>query len=495
MSATETVACFQFEEKELGREATKDEMNELMKSLYGSSRGRQTKRALLESAEQLELEKTRPQGSVTARSTMQALDARLGGPSNGAQTQTGFDPVLSPRRAASPPAKRTMVHRTPPRVGSPRAEGASVLRPAGIGRAVTSISPRMPSIQVINTFSISWTEEGSILEENEAMENGFLNGIKNMQDSSRIEMTVVNGASRVGKFSFAQVSVDGKACVWKDLVPGEVVAAAGNSQFSSVATRDGHIIMYTPRGRRRCPPICIGSGISYFQCSISKGSTLMVVSTSGKMRVFDVMDLSVKMEADLSSILEGSREVFNVTLSSSGVPTVILNEFSAYSWHFGLSSWVKVADEAVAISSFYPVAPIRGQGEVSALQSKARQDNALRNTELLGQNSSTASIRFHTSRNHLEDSIMIAANLGSYDEFKAFLASYAHLLADYGDENRLRELADDLIVGKFTGKQAFERELVESVVLPAVATNRNLAPLLQRCKGIIDDLKIARHEN
>lgn len=488
----ETVACLQFDTSELGPVATQDEIKELMKSLYGSSGGRQTKRTLLESAEQLELEKAKSMHAEHhVKSTIQVLDARLGGGESG-MTQTGFGPATSPK-----PSSQNLMPKKKAKVIEAQENGVKEAERTKGGNVVDKTVPptdqlplslvSLPPLPEIPSFSISWQEESSIVEENIALSRDFTHGIEHFNQSKRTTLSVVNEVHQVAGHSFAQIKVSSTDNTWYDLVEGKVVAAVGTYSYCAVATAHGHIIVYSQNGRRKCCPVCIGSGIS--NLSSTSENVFLTVSTAGKVRVFDAIDMKELLEADLGPILEGKRAIIDITLSDTGNPLITMNDSSAYVWHHEMKSWMKVLDDSLIVSNFYPLAPTRGQGEVGALQSRARKDSRLDSAALLGRSTSTQAVRYHTSRNHLEGMLATSATLKSFDEFQTFLMSYCKFLVDNRDEARLLELADDLIAGQLTGDTIRERLLTRSVLLKAMASHRDLSGLLHRCEGILKDIE------
>jgi len=486
-SADKSVATFQFEEKELGPVATKEEMDSVMKSLYGSAQGRQTKRALIESADQLALE---DKAAPPVRSAIQALDARIS--SSDGVTQTGFGPSspLGPEKAAAqttmpPPKKR----RTPEEANN--ASPSKDTRAAGVNHSEVSVlntTTHLPCLPELKSFTASWQKEQTIAEANSMLSRDFAQGIEAM-GKNRVILHVTNESYKVSQYSFAQVKVSGPEIDWCDIVRGSVVAAIGSKDFCAVATSDGHIILYSHNGRRKCAPICIGSGISNFALASSNPRVFLAVSTSGIMRVYDAVEMKEMSETNLASILEGKRTVIDVSLSSTGSPMVATSDSCAYVWHSGLKSWTKIMDASTCLSNFYPLANLSGQGEVNNIQSRARKDCTAQSALLLGRTNATNVARYHVSRSHIEGNLVAAASLKSTEEFKNFLMSYAQLLVDSRDEARLKELSDDLILGKMTGSIEFERTLLKDIVIPVLVAHRDFSQLVQRCQDIISDVQ------
>ena len=507
-SADKTVGCFQFEENELGPVATKEEMDAVMKALYGSTSGRQIKRNLIESAEQLALEKTAAAVAAVApvKRTLDALDARISGaPSSsaaavGAVTQTGFGP-LSPSKMEQqqrqgqvlPPLKKRAVDVDVVDGDRGEMEQYNVTTTSdGVDRACnysTYDGIYLPSIPVLESISSSWQTSGALRELHALMSRNFADGVQSMKENQAV-LVAKNKSIKVGGCDYCQIKVSYPNGSWNDLVQGDVVAAAGSKRFCVVATADGHLLMYTPGGRRKSAPICIGSGISNLTVSPSNSDLMMTVSTSGVMRVYNVVEMKQVFETRLASILEGKREVIDVALSKSGSPLVTMSDSSAYVWHSGLNSWSKVMDSSMRISNFYPLSHMMsGQGEVNGLQSRARKDDSSHSHVLFGSGSSANLARYHVSRTHIEGNISTAVALGSRGELESFLKSYCHLLVESHDESRLTELSDDLIRGIVSGDVEFDHSMIKAVLIPSMVMERSLSKLVQRCQDMMNDLE------
>lgn len=493
-SADKSVACFQFEESELGPVASKDDMDAVMKALYGSAGGRQTKRSLIESADQLALEKASAAAPVS--SAIQALDARI--QSSDGVTQTGFGPSSPGAGAskhplqpiASPPKKKKVLQENAisPDKRTPERQGKGSSDDPLAEYLIPSTAPSLPPLPQVQSLLASWGKDKTIAEEHIILSRDFAPSADAI-GKNRVLLSVTNNCCKVSRYTFAQVKVSGPQINWQDLVKGNIVAAIGSKNFSAVATSDGHIILYSPNGRRKCAPICIGSGISNIALAPSNPSVFLTVSTAGIMRVYNAVEMIELAEANLAAILEGKRTIIDVTLSNAGSPMVSTSDSSAYIWHSGLKSWAKIMDASTCISNFYPLANISGEGEVNNLQSRARKDSSVQSAVLLGRSSSTNLARYHISRSHMEGNLSAAASLDSTKEFEKFLTSYSQLLVQSKDELRLKELTDDLINGVMTGDVSFERKMLKDVVLPSMGAERDFSKLVQRCQDMISDLQ------
>lgn len=283
------MACVQFGEEELGSAASSEEFADVMKQLYGAAGGRPGKRVFAESAEQLDLEENpdpksplapraalttvtpqqaaAPAGPSTAngvpKDPLAALDARLGGRmAAGAVTQTGFGGGPAAEGAAAPAARKGIVARRadaelmppPPSAGKP-------LVPAAKRLAVETVQPSR------GAGSRAAPQSAVVLSapEPRATIRVMLGTTTPLIGSGSIphELHVANKPG-AGGTSVAEVCLmHGDQPAWNDALPSAVIAATGTTAFSAVATADGHLIMYTPAGRRKAPPLRLGAGIEH----------------------------------------------------------------------------------------------------------------------------------------------------------------------------------------------------------------------------------------
>ena len=507
-SADKSVACFQFDESELGPVATKDELAQLMLDLYGSTNGKPGSRRLVETAELLALEQRNIKDAAakggnqmdgkTARTAIQALDARMGdgavgfgsGPSvagagaganlNAADVvrgQNGLHMQPASKLRAEPSASRGA------KASTPQKRARDLPQREQVSRAALAPLPKKTSL------TYSWNLEDPTTDELLGdVATSFLDAMKR----GRAVLTATNDVCTVAQCNFSQIRVEGPDGTWSDLIRGSVVSAVGSREYCVVGMADGHVLVYSPSGRRRCPPLCVGSGISRMIKSTARSEDNMnriaVVSTSGVLRVVDPVGLRQVAKIDLVPVLEGGRTIVDLALSSSGSPLVSLSDSSAYTWDANLACWTQVLDESTVISDFYPLSNKPGEGDVGNLQSKAR---ASAQAALLGSSNKVSNARYHVSRSHLEGNLSAAVAIGSKREVDSFLKSYALLLVQSDDEMRLKGLIDDLICGKITGDEVYDRNLLKGCVIPVMISHRQHAKLVERCQDILNDLGVA----
>ncbi len=590
-SSDGTVACLQFEKSELGEVATAEDMSEVMKALYGSNTGRAQKRAFAESAAQLELEEkvhgARPALAPVAGQQQQqqqvqkqqqvvaaakpplppsapaapaadplaALAARLGGgtAATGAVTQTGFGAIqeaaaaakrAAPEQSMPPPsssgALATVNTQSAKRArleieARPAAPGTTAVVPAGTTPVTTTAAAfRLAALRPFSSHRVILGSLPPLIPSTGNQKRG-----KNAATPVIHELQIVNkdNGRGGGAGSYAEVClVQGDTPKWHDVIPGAVVAAAGTPFFSAIATSDGHVQLHTPAGRRAAPPLRVGAGIALMT---SSGTRLLVVSTSGRIKLYDALSLEEIMEAELAPLLEGGAGVLDVQLSqgnqdhggnsgnsdgdeipnssnssstTGSVPIVTLNDASAYIWHSKLRTWIRVADDSLATSRFAPMPRVPGQGELADVQADALSNSGRPSARLVGGSGAAATLaQQRLARGVAECNLAAAEMLGSGEEYKAWLGTYARSLAETGDEERLRELADSLL-GPPPGSNDHEQQhqqrqqpgawvptimgmskrgLLREVVLRETARNRSLGGLLQRCSQALDEIEAA----
>ncbi|KAG7673463.1 hypothetical protein Ndes2526B_g03087 [Nannochloris sp. 'desiccata'] len=481
-----------------------------------------------------------------------ALAARLGGgpAATGAVTQTGFGAV---QEAAAAGGKRGAFEQTmsPPSssvgaagalatvnnqgVKRPRLEvearaaaaAPAVVPAAAEGALPTTAVAAAVRLAALRPFSSHRVVLGALPPLIPSIGNKKRGGGKDASAPVIHELQIVNKDNgRAG--AYAEVClVQGDTPKWHDVIPGAVVAAAGTPFFSAIATSDGHVQLHTPAGRRAAPPLRVGAGIALMT---SSGTRLLVVSTSGRIKLYDAVSLEEIMEAELAPLLEGGAGVLDVQLSqrsssssdggdngdarpnTSGacVPIVTLTDANAYIWHTKLRTWIRVVDDSFATSRFAPMPRVPGQGELADVQADALSGMGRPAARLVGGSGAAATLaQQRLARGVAECNLMAAEMLGSVNEYKAWLGTYARSLAETGDEERLRELADSLL-GPPPGSNDLEdgaqghsgawvprvlgmakRELLRDVVLRETASNRSLGGLLQRCSQALDEIEAA----
>lgn len=547
VSSDGTVACLQFETSEFGKPATDAETDEVIRLLYGSARGRSARRVLAESADQLEMEFTTPshgvngearihnskirkgtdrsrherahnnalmplplaqQQSQRSTGTMQALDARLEGDSiQGGVTQTGFGSTSFERRsvegtihkgttaaslAMPPPAPRPslggdqgqrQIKRARINIGamSPakdgRKDGAQLCQPVLLRAPSVQPSLRIPLGKFPAFFSIGRSSDSRYAEIHITNKKEGVGSIPRVQSKHQAEASMI---------------LDGRL-VWNEVIQGSyVVAAAGTHLFSALATDDGHIFVYSPKGRRITAPFRAGSGIAFLAAGASAGDDilhdgdasnadrrLLLITTSGMLRVIDAVSLKHVAAADVSPILIDGVTIQDARFTVSGAPVVSLSNATAYTWDDDLQGWLRIADESMTLSRFSPMMNMAILGDVGSVQSTTLAGVGMP----IAAGSSFASTAAQISRGHVETNLAAAIVMESPKEYLHWLKSYVKLLTDQADKGRLEELCQALL-GRPSGSGPDpwnpevlgmpKRDLLKTVVAEQIRQNREL---------------------
>jgi protein HIRA/HIR1 len=531
-SSDGTVACLQFEASELGCAATDEEMAEVMRELYGSAGGRTTKRAFIESAEQLDLEARAPPlatsppahgkaGSVSRPAlapvpqqakpmeALDALDARLGGgpQATGAVTQTGFGEgpsqppgtsnalQLMPPPAPRPPAGVASVERQP-QAKRARLQPAAAAAPTAAATAGggSNVSPVMLApLKPVAELRMCLGECPQILV-NPRVPAPFLDlhaVNRNLRDTKSKERDRILGGKPRAE---VRVMKNGQL-LWADVIPGAAVGIAGTSKFSAVATSDGHVILYTPKGRRASAPLCVGAGISLLAAGDASGSRLLVLNTQGTLRVLDAITLRQIMTADLSALVAGGCTVIDAKLTQAGAPLVSLSNHTMYAWSHDLQCWLRIADDSMAASRYAPTMQLRANGEVGTAQAAAMVGVGVPHATGIGGAKGVA-VALALSRGHAECSLAASEALGSAEEYEHWLRTYVRCLVESQDRDRLEELSDSFMGG--AGEDATwqshvlgfsKRKLLKDIVLPEIARNLALGAVFERCNNALSEVE------
>lgn len=496
VSSEGSVACLQFEPSEIGKPASKDEIDEVMKSLYGSAKGRPTRRVFAESADQLERDaphhdkaaspKAHPRVPFNERiqmasneqsrhpmlheqspanGTLTALNARLGGDSGQhGFTQTGFgsaDMNREPNQIQSSTAMPPPAPRYPPQTGAeltdlPEYQPNKRVRldlvcSAAARRKMNETMKEaslLQELKICPSLRIPLGEFPRFFSTNRAPSSHYL------------EMHVVNKKEGIGSIPHVQpkhqaeisMMMDGKLA-WTDLISGSyVVAAAGSHLFSALVTDDGHIYIYSPNGRRKTAPFKAGSKVAFLTASASPGHRireeefsnaarrLLFITTTGILRVIDAVSLQHVAAADVSPLLLDGHSIVDARLTMHGIPVVSLSNCTAYTWNNDLQSWVRIADESMTLSRYAPMISMPNMGEVGAAQASALASTGMP----IASGSSFASAAAQISRGHVETNLAASIVMESPDEYCHWLRTYAKILSENGDKDRLDELCQEL---------------------------------------------------
>ena len=276
--------------------------------------------------------------------------------------------------------------------------------------------------------------------------------------------------------------------LWTAALPHAVTLLAGNSAFAAATCSDGSLYLFTPAGRRACPPLlpCAG-GVAALAADLSH--SLLVVGAHGEVLVFSniphqprcalrctATPLLHRMPAlagdgDGADAARIAPRLLDATLLTGRRPLLLLPH-GAYTYSEALQSWLAMGDEAFTLSEHrsalpppLPAAsmppslpfanarryqqPSRGPPSLSALQANhgVASGRFGINPARLAASMAAAPAEHQrlVSMGHVEHQLEAARTLGNPDEYSHWLRAYAGLLAQHVAVRPIRELCDDLI--------------------------------------------------
>eukprot|EP00887_Chlorella_sp_A99_P002134 scaffold21.g2134.t1 len=505
-SSDGTVAVMQFEESELGKAATREELELVLANLYGAGRGKVGRKRLIpESAAQLAAEEealsspladllghelgapTAPAAALAAGSSAQqgkrppdqplqpsakpntfdavaALDARLSGRMGraGGETQLGFGSAApaagratagKKRAAPEPDASASQLMPPPPPRATASGRGAEVkcarVEPVPAGAPAQAAPLDAAAVASAKSAILRLPEPPGEL----TIPLGSLPSLFDEPQGGEAagptrELRVVNRL-RGGPGGQAQADVqcsEGHTVKWTDSVRGLAVAACGTPNFAAVGTSDGQLLIYSRAGRRLTAPLKLGAGVARLACD--DGWRLLALTTSGAVRLLDVGAMRALLTTSLVPLLEGGSAVLDLRLSRSGLPIVTLSNAYAYTWSRDLESWLCVADDSCATSQFAPMLRLGNPGELANLQAdalRAALPTSGSGVAVAALLPASAAQQRQASRCHLEANLAGALALRSQQEYRRWLVAYVRFLTEHGEHDRLAEVCDSLL--------------------------------------------------
>lgn len=490
VSSDGKVACMQFDERELGSAATEEEMTEVMQSLYGSrlaGKGGRRK-ALVESAEQLATEEKssgqQKQQEPKESHGVMSLDARMGGAragQTGGVSQVGFgvlgtEQIHRPEMAPPPPIPKTSVE-------PPLNTSRTVANQAPVA---TVTLPLLPALPVFDTVRVTVHERQELQVINRSTRSG-----------PRAEVAMVPKTLTSASASASLSTVQS----WKDVVPAKIVAATATPYFTALASSQGLIFLYSAAGRRLAPPLSLGANVAFF---VAGGKAkLLVVTTSGELKVFDVLQLRLCIEADVKGLMRSENKeatVMDVRLVGEGLnstPVVLLGDGKAYVWHTGMALWTRIVDDAVVNSRFSPLTWFSGSssaGRLASLQSEAARHARPATHAPSSMTAMQSAADFDIARGIVEGNLAAAQTLQSAEEYRSWLITYVRMLCQIQDQGRLRELCDELL-GPPNESSSLDtvvglerRKLLREVVLNELRSSGTMGEMYQRCLVALEDV-------
>ncbi|XP_020238130.1 protein HIRA isoform X2 [Cajanus cajan] len=304
----------------------------------------------------------------------------------------------------------------------------------------------------------------------------------------------------------------GPQTLWSDRISGKVTVLAGNGNFWAVGCEDGCLQIYTKCGRRAMPTMMMGSAATFVDCD--ECWTLLLVTRKGSLYLWDLFNRTCLLQDSLTSLVAssspnssakdaGTIKVISVKLSKSGSPLVVLATRHAFLFDMNVKCWLRVADDCFPASNFsssWSLGSIQS-GELAALQVDLRKYLARKPgwTRVTDDGVQT--------RAHLETQLASSLALGSPNEYRQCLLSYARFLAREADESRLREVCESFL-GPPTGMveetssdskniawDPFvlgmrKHKLLREDILPSMASNRKVQRLLNEFMDLLSEYEI-----
>ena len=305
-----------------------------------------------------------------------------------------------------------------------------------------------------------------------------------------------SASASLGAASVLTCSWQGEV-LWTAALAKPVTLLAGNTSFAAAACADGSVCVFTPAGRRACPPLmpCAG-GVAALAADSSH--RLLVVGADGEVVIFAhlpqqphcVLRCSAAPllrrpathaadgAGDDASELNGHggyggdapMRLLDASIIKGGSPLLLLPH-GAFTYAEGLQSWLAMGDEVFTLSehrsslpptlpdgSLPPSLPLpsrrwqpgRGPPSLAGLQAhhshaSGRHDSA--NPARLASAMAAAPMEHQrlVSLAHLEHQMAASRALGNADEYRQWLRAYATTLGQHMAVRPVRELCDELL--------------------------------------------------
>ena len=507
-----TVACFAFEEKELGERLSEREVHEIMEDSYGTARldrtGVAEDPALMELEEEAEPAAAAPAAAAPQKKADGAKEKKNSGVAKRpAQKPTaGQASVLVQRETVRQSDGKRKIAPVPiggtgpiQRVAAPSgAEQASMSsppptpkRPKKSKPSETSGSkPRPQASRSIDPEVLAAMAARSrpvvippACEETRPRLSVRISDAR-VCEVQNVEKDIV-GVPRELRISSAVQCLEGTKAVWSDKHLGTTVrVAAGCDGYLALGLGGGVLQVYSRQGLRMWPPVSLGAPLSFLELrrvkregeeALGGDLLLLAVTTEGKLWLWDLEKMKCRLRSDVAPVAvgEGSHKVKRVCLSRAGLPLVVLGSNRALVYDSKLEAWVRVADGSHLHSEFASgLSPSSGsgQGELGGLQAGAQQAMAsAAGPAARTLNMVTASEQRRATGRHLEFMTSAAGCLGDSASQLDWCSKLAKFLAQEGDQGKLREVLDSLLMGD-------KRKLKK--ILAAIASVRSVQRLV-----------------
>ncbi|CCI46150.1 unnamed protein product [Albugo candida] len=305
---------------------------------------------------------------------------------------------------------------------------------------------------------------------------------------------------------------------WMDRLPGRGVCGTGNAFFCAFGLDGGQIFILSLRGQRLFPCIAIDSAISVMECSRGNSDYLLVISTSGKLHVWNIRARKKLLTESIDSVIGGENgykmTLLRCQITSRGMPIITITKSTRdgkgpstlenYIFDKNMESWMRVTDASFIFSDFstsLPTnvvsgnnAPMKLLRQLQTASGYARSQRGIPSAML--SEMTDPYLQRNLTRSHLEHQIAACRVLESQEEYQYWLTAYAKFLAQDEDLSRLDELCIDLLGPVHAQNDRIEekesgswdpfilgmsrRELLRNSILPSIASNRTMQRLVAK---------------
>eukprot|EP00795_Rhopilema_esculentum_P015575 gene15575-6844_t len=229
---------------------------------------------------------------------------------------------------------------------------------------------------------------------------------------------------------------------WEAYLTSPATALACSELFVCVACQNKSLHVFSKQGRRIMPTMVLSSQIAILQCSCN---FMFVVTASSYVSVWDVTKREVKIAKEPIHHLIKGTSINRTFITETGVPIISLQDSSSYAFSESLNTWIQISnseDPLQSASTYHGSVPgKKPSGMLTFVQSSS--DRLMRPT--------AQNLRMNSSKqqsctiSHLENQLCSALVLRSSEEYQFWFMTYVRYLVQSGEEQRLRELCEDLI--------------------------------------------------
>lgn len=275
--------------------------------------------------------------------------------------------------------------------------------------------------------------------------------------------------------------------VWEMVFSDRISAVCTNRYLVCATCDDETLSLVSLTGRRMCPKLALGSKAAVLKCN---GGYVLTITTKALLSVWDATKLkSVLRNENLSHVIPDKlTKIDSCQISDRGVPIISLSNGRSYTYSLDLACWLLVADNADALqvcSDYHQFTPpgseFKHKGFLSSIQA-VRQNSGNIASKMF---SSSHPLKKASTISHLESQIAASVAVNSREEYYYWLLTYVKYLVQEGQEEKLKEVCQDLLGPLFPSKsQVWEpktmgrskHDLLQEI-LPLIGSNLGLQRL------------------